>query len=146
MRLLSCMYIPIDLHYYLLGMPLLIAKQSSISSKYFRDARRVFIHGCVYSRSSLSEACKVEKLVLRFGTEIWCFNRALLFKQYYSCKLCVDNHLFSPGPVECNSKVLMEQALVVGGLKQLICTKKSFSGFIQYCQLCNIFNIPTVLS
>ena len=71
MRLLSCMYIPIDLHYYLLGMPLLIAKQSSISNKYFRDARRVFIHGCVYSRSSLSEACKVEKLVLRFGTEIW---------------------------------------------------------------------------
>jgi len=124
-------------------MPLLIAKQSSISSKYFRDARRVFIHGCVYSRSSLSEACKVEKLVLRFGTEIWCFNRALLFKHYYSCKLCVDNH---PGPVEYNSKVLMEQALVVGGLKQLICTKNSFSGFIQYCQLCNIFNIPTVLS
>jgi len=36
------------------------------------------------------------------------------------------HHLFSPGPVECNSKVLMEQALVVGGLKQLICAKKKF--------------------
>ena len=115
MRLLSCMYIPIDLHYYPLCMPLLITKQSTISSKYFRDARRVFIHGCVYSGSSLSEARKVEKLVLRFGASIEPF-----LLRNISCKLCVDHHLFSPGPVECNSKVLMEQALVVGGLKQLI--------------------------
>lgn len=80
----------------------------------------------------------MEKLVLRCGVSIQPF-----FSRNISCILFVDNHLSSPGPVECK-KQFARGSTCDWGLKQLMCAKKGFQGS-SVVDCATHFNIPIIL-